>query len=61
MPQARHQQIAAPYVWKNEYPGMVALQLRYLKDIGARLKRMYADLALEHHRAEERPVAKKLS
>ena len=40
------------YVWKNRYAGMEVSQLRHLKDVEAelaRLKRMYADLALEHH------------
>ena len=40
------------YVWKNKYAGMEMSQLRHLKDVEAelgRLKRMYADLALEHH------------
>jgi len=40
------------YVWKNKYAGMDVSQLRHLKDVEvelARLKRMYAELALEHH------------
>lgn len=40
------------YVWKNKYAGMDVTQLRHLKDVEvelARLKRMYAELALEHH------------
>ena len=40
------------YVWKNKYVGMDVSQLRHLKDVEgelARLKRMYAELALEHH------------
>lgn len=40
------------YVWKNKYAGMDVPQLRHLKDVEvelARLKRMYAELALEHH------------
>ena len=40
------------YVWKNKYAGMEVSQLRHLNDVEAelgRLKRMYADLALEHH------------
>lgn len=39
-------------VWKNKYAGMEVSQLRHLKDIEAelaRLKRIYAGLALEHH------------
>ncbi len=40
------------YVWKAKYAGMEVSQLRHLKDIESelgRLKRMYADLALENH------------
>ena len=40
------------YVWKNKYAGLDVSQLRHLKDVEvelARLKRMYAELALEHH------------
>ena len=40
------------YVWKSKFAGMEVSQLRHLKDVEAeltRLKRMYADLALEHH------------
>ena len=40
------------YVWKSKVAGMEVSQLRHLKDIEAellRLKRMYANLALEHH------------
>ena len=40
------------YVWKSRYAGMAVSQLRHLQDVEAelaRLKRMYADLALEHH------------
>jgi putative transposase len=40
------------YVWKNKYAGMDVSQLRHLKDVEVeltRLKRMYAELALEHH------------
>lgn len=39
------------YVWKPRYAGMDVSQLRHLKDVEnelARLKRRYADLALEH-------------
>ncbi|MBB6189515.1 transposase [Rhodanobacter sp. MP7CTX1] len=39
------------YVWRPKYAGMDVSQLRHLKDIEnelARLKRRYADLALEH-------------
>lgn len=40
------------YVWKSKYANMEVSQLRHLKDVEtelSRLKRMYADLALEHH------------
>ena len=40
------------YAWKAKFGGMEVSQLRHLKDVEAelsRLKRMYADLALEHH------------
>lgn len=40
------------YVWKTKYAGLEVSQLRQLKDVEAelaRLKRMYADLTLEHH------------
>ena len=40
------------YVWKNKHVGMEVSPLRHLKDVEAeraRLKRMYAGLALEHH------------
>ena len=40
------------YAWKAKYANMDVAQLRHLKDVEAelaRLKRMYADLALEHH------------
>ena len=40
------------YVWKSKCAGMEVSQLRHLKDIEgelARMKRMYAELALEHH------------
>ena len=42
----------AYYVWKSKYANMEASQLQHLKDVEAelaRLKRMYADLALEYH------------
>jgi putative transposase len=53
----------ACYVWKNKYAGMEVSQLRHLKDVEAelgRLKRMYADLALEHHALKD-VLAKRLS
>lgn len=40
------------YVWKSKYAGMEVSQLRHLKDVEAelaRMKRMYAELALDHH------------
>jgi putative transposase len=40
------------YIWKPKYGGMEVSQLRHLRNIEselARLKRMYADLVLEHH------------
>jgi len=44
------------YVWKNKYVGMEVSQLRHQKDVEGelgRLKRMYADLALERHAPED--------
>ena len=43
---------ATYYQWKSKYAALEVSQLRHLKDVEgelARLKRMYADLALEHH------------
>ena len=40
------------YKWKTQYSGMTVShlsQLRELQDENAKLKRMYADLALMHH------------
>ena len=40
------------YKWKSQYAGMTVshlTQLRELQDENAKLKRMYADLALMHH------------
>jgi putative transposase len=45
------------YAWKSKYAGLKyagleVSQLRHLKDVESelsRLKRMYADLVLEHH------------
>ncbi len=40
------------YLWKPKYAGMEVSQLRYLKGVEnelARLKRLYAELVLEHH------------
>lgn len=41
-----------PYKWKSRFAGMSVshlAQLRELQDENARLKRMYADLALMHN------------
>jgi putative transposase len=41
---------ATYYIWKSKYAGMEVSQLRRLKDVEdelARMKRMYADLALD--------------
>ena len=43
---------ATYYQWKSKYGGMEASDLRRVKDLeaeNAKLKRMYADLALMHH------------
>jgi putative transposase len=43
---------ATYYKWKTKYAGLEVSQLRHLKDVEAelaRLKKMYAELALEHH------------
>jgi len=40
------------YVWKSKYAGMEVSQLRHLQDVKAelaRMKRMYAELVLDHH------------
>ena len=40
------------YKWKNQFNGMTVphlSQLRELQEENAKLKRMYADLALMHH------------
>ena len=47
---------ATYYAWKSKYAGLEVSQLRHLKDVEAeltRLKRMYADLALEHHASKD--------
>lgn len=52
----------AYYNWKQKYAGMEVSQLRRLKELEnecSRLKKMYADLALEHHALKD-VVAKKL-
>jgi len=53
---------ATLYNWKKKYGGMEASDLKQLKHLEAenqRLKRMYADLALDHQMAKE-VIAKKL-
>lgn len=43
---------ATYYKWKSQFSGMTVshlAQLRQLQDENAKLKRMYADLALMHH------------
>lgn len=53
---------ATYYHWKARYAGMDVSQLRRLKELEAensKLKRMYADLALEHHALQD-IVTKKL-
>lgn len=43
---------AAYYIWKTKYIGLEVSQLRRMKELEtehAKLKRMYAELALEHH------------
>lgn len=43
---------ATYYKWKTKYAGLEVSQLRRMKDLEAecsKLKRMYAELALEHH------------
>lgn len=53
---------ATYYKWKSKYGGMEASDLTRIKDLeaeNARLKRMYADLALEHA-AMKSFIAKKL-
>jgi putative transposase len=53
---------ATYYVWKSKYGGMEAAEvrrLRELEDENAKLKRMYADLALEVTALKD-VIAKKL-
>jgi putative transposase len=43
---------ATYYAWKSKYAGMEVSQLRRLRELeaeNAKLKKMYADLALDHH------------
>lgn len=53
---------ATYYVWKQKYGGMEVSDVRRLKDLeqeNGRLKRMYADLALENTALKD-VIAKKL-
>jgi putative transposase len=53
---------ATYYSWKSKYGGMEASDVRRLKELeaeNARLKRMYADLALENTALKD-VIAKKL-
>lgn len=50
------------YAWKSKYAGMDVSQLRKLRDLeqeNGKLKKMYSELALEHHALKD-VVAKKL-
>ncbi len=50
------------YRWRNKYGGMEASELKRLKTLeeeNTKLKRMYAELALDHQMAKE-IIAKKL-
>ena len=54
----RQHGISAPtyYVWKRKYGGMEVSELRRIKELEAehgKLKRMYADLAMENHALKE--------
>jgi hypothetical protein len=58
----QYQGAVHPINWKQKYAGMEVSQLRRLKELESecsRLKKMYADLALEHHALKD-VVAKKL-
>lgn len=53
---------ACYYLWKNKYAGMDVPQLAQLRELqseNAKLKKMYAELALVHHAFQD-AVAKKL-
>lgn len=53
---------ACYYLWKNKYAGMDVPQLAQLRELqseNAKLKKMYAELALLHHAFQD-AVAKKL-
>lgn len=50
------------YAWRKRYGGMEASELKRIKSLeleNAKLKRMYAELALDHEMAKE-VIAKKL-
>jgi putative transposase len=53
--------LATLYNWRNKYGGLDATELKRIKELeeeNARLKRMYAELALDHAFAKE-VIAKK--
>lgn len=53
---------ATLYAWRKRYSGMEVADLKRLKELeaeNAKLKRMYAELALDHELAKE-IIAKKL-
>ena len=55
MPQARLQP-ADYYNWKSKYGGLSVAELKRIKELEAghaKLKRMYADLAMENHALKE--------
>ena len=54
--------VATYYLWKSKYGGLEASELRRVKDLeaeNARLKRMYAELALDNAAMKDL-IAKKL-
>ncbi|KFA37288.1 transposase [Xanthomonas vasicola pv. vasculorum NCPPB 206] len=53
---------ATYYVWKSKYGGMEAADVQRLRDLEtehSKLKRMYAELAMENHALKD-VIAKKL-
>ena len=47
---------SAFYKWRTKYAGMSSKELKRIKELeaeNARLKQMYASLALDHHMAKE--------
>ena len=53
---------ACDYLWRSKYAGMEVSQLAHMRELqveNAKLKKMYAELALVHHAFQE-AVAKKL-